>query len=179
MLLILFNQAGTGTPPAAPSGLTAVGVGQTIVLNWVDNSSNEDGFHIERSTDGISYTQIATVGAGVISYTNTTFQGSTLYFYRVRAFNGAGNSAYSNVASLTSPARGAGFRGAGRRRAVIRQILFQLEREQRLRSLIQSQTIQKISETVILQDQLMELEQAYHQKKLVESAVYTALLSEL
>ena len=61
--LITGTQSGiTVSPLAAPSGLTtrASGTGQ-LTLSWTDNSSNQDQFKIERSTDGLTYTQITTV----------------------------------------------------------------------------------------------------------------------
>ncbi len=94
--------AGSGGPtlPAAPTGLTATPISASQVnLAWSDNSTNETGFHIERSTNGTSFTQIATVGAGVKTYSNTGLARNTLYYYRVNAFNAAGNSAYSNTAN--------------------------------------------------------------------------------
>jgi hypothetical protein len=94
---------GTGTSPtapAAPSNLAATTISRTrIDLTWSDNSSNETGFKIERSTNGTSFSQIATVGAGVTSYANTGLRRNRLYYYRVRAYNSVGNSNYSNVAS--------------------------------------------------------------------------------
>src|SRR5207237_1362107 len=39
-------------PPAAPTGLVATAASQTTIrLTWTDNSSNETGFKIERSTN--------------------------------------------------------------------------------------------------------------------------------
>ncbi|MBI5148970.1 hypothetical protein HZA33_04795, partial [Candidatus Pacearchaeota archaeon] len=50
------------TTPAAPSNLAATATDYNkISLVWTDNSNNEDKFIIERSTDGISFTQIITV----------------------------------------------------------------------------------------------------------------------
>jgi hypothetical protein len=43
------------------------------------------------------------VGADVTSYNDTTVAQSTAYWYRVRAYNGAGDSAYSNIAGDTTP----------------------------------------------------------------------------
>ena len=41
-----------GLIPLAPSGLTATAVaGDEIDLSWTDNSSNEDGFKVERALD--------------------------------------------------------------------------------------------------------------------------------
>src|SRR5205814_5503568 len=52
--------AGGGTVPAAPSGLTATPYSSTeIRLGWIDNSSNESGFVLERSTDGATFSRLA------------------------------------------------------------------------------------------------------------------------
>lgn len=66
--------------------------------------SEESGFKIERKTgsEGI-YAQIDTVPANQTTYSDTTVEEGTEYFYRVRAFNSAGNSTYSNEASATTP----------------------------------------------------------------------------
>jgi len=92
--------------PNAPSGLSATAASSTqINLSWTDNSSNESGFKIERSPDGSSgWTQIAEVGANTTSYQNTGLSPSTTYYYRVYAYNAAGNSSYSNTANATTPA---------------------------------------------------------------------------
>lgn len=86
--------------PATPSNLSAAAAsGSKINLRWTDNSNNESGFSIERSVNTSSnFTQIATVGAGVTNYADSGLTVSTFYYYRVRAFNASGNSAYSNTA---------------------------------------------------------------------------------
>jgi len=100
------NVANATTPqsvPAAPGGLTATALRKRkIQLNWADNASNETGFKIERSTNGTTWTQIATVGANVRTYTNNGLTFGTTYYYRVRAYNSGGNSTYSNTASATA-----------------------------------------------------------------------------
>jgi rhamnogalacturonan endolyase len=104
----LEGDQATGTPPAAPSSLTATAVSSSrIDLSWTDDSSDEDGFKIERSTDGTSFTQIATVGANVTTYSDTGLSASTTYYYRVRAHNSAGDSSYSNTANATTQAASA------------------------------------------------------------------------
>ena len=72
---------------------------------WVDNSQNEDGFNIERKlgTTG-TFSLLATVGPNVTSYSDNNLADSTIYCYRLNAFNSAGNSAYSNEACETTPA---------------------------------------------------------------------------
>ncbi len=100
-----FTMVKGGPPPiAAPSNLTATAVSESqINLAWTDNSGDESGFKIERKT-GLSgtYAQIATPGAETTSYSNTGLTAGTTYYYRVRAYNGAGNSSYSNEANATT-----------------------------------------------------------------------------
>src|SRR5262249_34902726 len=92
-----FRSAPASGPPTAPSGLSATAVSSSqINLIWADNSSDESGFQIERSTDGVNYAQVATAGANITSYSNTGLSASTLYYYRVRAYNSGGSSTYSN-----------------------------------------------------------------------------------
>jgi hypothetical protein len=91
--------------PAAASNLTASASGTQIALSWTDNSTSETEFRVERKTGaGGSYAQIAVVGANTTSYTDSGLGNGTTFFYRVRACNAAGCSAYSNEASATTAA---------------------------------------------------------------------------
>src|SRR5215813_13908126 len=77
------------TVPAAPSNLSAAAVSSSqINLAWQDNSSDETGFAIERAPSGSGpWSQIASVGAGVQSYSDVGLSAATTYYYRVRAYN--------------------------------------------------------------------------------------------
>ncbi len=104
-----FNALSAGgpppEPPAAPTNLVATAPPDTcdqINLTWTDNSDNEDGFKIERSENGVDFTQIDTVGENVTTYSDTGLAEDTQYWYRVRAFNAGGDSAYSDVANATT-----------------------------------------------------------------------------
>ncbi|MCC6547623.1 fibronectin type III domain-containing protein, partial [Candidatus Sumerlaeota bacterium] len=90
--------------PAAPGGLSAATAGQSQVdLAWTDNSTNETGFIIARSTtSGGPYTDIFTTAANATTYSNTGLSAATTYYYVVRATNTGGNSANSAQASATT-----------------------------------------------------------------------------
>ena len=94
----------TESLPAAPSGLAATNVGSSqVTLTWTDNSNNETGFEIERSpTAGSSFTLLHTTLANATGYTDTGLTAGTSYYYRVRAVNASGTSAYSPELTVTT-----------------------------------------------------------------------------
>jgi hypothetical protein len=98
--------AAAPTIPSAPTGLTATATSSSrIDLRWSDTSTNESGFKIERSTNGgTTWTQVGTVASNISSYAATSLSASTAYAFRVRAYNAAGDSAYTGTASATTPA---------------------------------------------------------------------------
>lgn len=92
-------------PPNAPSSLTAKAQspGKGVALAWKDNANNEDGFQIERKTGSTGTWQLlATPPANTTQFTDTATVRRTTYVYRVRAFNAAGGSLYSNQVSVTT-----------------------------------------------------------------------------
>jgi hypothetical protein len=88
------------TAPAAPSNLTARLKGSTAELAWVDNSSDETRFEVQRSTGG-SFLTIATLAANTTKFSDLSVPRRTTYTYRVSACNAAGCSQPSNTASVT------------------------------------------------------------------------------
>lgn len=87
-------------PPTAPSKLAATAISKsTINLTWADNASNESGVGIERSLNGTSFTQIALTSANAKSYSNTGLSANKIYYYRIRAINATGSSAYTATVS--------------------------------------------------------------------------------
>ena len=90
-------------PPVAPTNLIATAVATNrIVLSWTDNATDEQGFKMERSTNGVDFTQFGTVGAGETNATNSGLLPNRTYHFRVRAHNVAGDSAYSEIAQATT-----------------------------------------------------------------------------
>jgi PKD repeat protein len=89
--------------PNAPGSLTAAAVSASqINLSWIDQSSDEAGFIVERSSDGVTWGSIGSAGANVQSYVNTGLQPGTTYYYRVKAFNSEGQSVPSNTVLATT-----------------------------------------------------------------------------
>lgn len=95
------TQAASVQPPSAPTGLTmSARTTGAFTMAWSDSASNEDGFYIERSSDGRSFTQIAQVAKNVTTYIDGTPGTAKFIYYRVRAFNAAGTSGYSNTLKI-------------------------------------------------------------------------------
>src|SRR5262249_10963045 len=95
----------TVTPPSttvnAPTNLTATVSGKTVTLRWTDNSTNEDGFYVERgqtTKKATVFTRVATLGPNTTTFAQTVTSGTWLY--RVQAFRTGGTvSTYSNQVS--------------------------------------------------------------------------------
>jgi hypothetical protein len=75
-----------------------------IVLTWADNSPNESYFVLERSADGVTYTDIAHPAANATTYTDNSLLPNTTYYYRLKAITAGDPSAYSGVATVKTPA---------------------------------------------------------------------------
>ena len=89
---------------AVPSELTATAADTVVTLSWISNSSNQDGFKIERAVAGYPYSQVATVGPKVTQYRDASgLTSGTTYHYRVRAFNAGSDSEYTADSHVTTP----------------------------------------------------------------------------
>lgn len=87
--------------PNKPYGLKATAAAKSVTLKWGDDSNKEEGFEVERSTDGANFGKITTTAANATSYVDGTVANSTKYWYRVRAVNPKGASAYTDTVSVT------------------------------------------------------------------------------
>jgi hypothetical protein len=94
-------------PPATPSGLTALAIsGSEIDLAWVDNASNEAEVVIEQSTNGTTFTPLATLGRDVTVLAAQGLAPLTTYHFRALTRNAAGASEASALATATTPVGG-------------------------------------------------------------------------
>jgi probable HAF family extracellular repeat protein len=88
-------------PPAAPTDLVAKALsGARIRLTWTDNANNEAGFRVQRAIGWGSFALVSSVGPNVTTFTDTSVTAGTLYRYRVRAYNEAGPSTWSNIVRI-------------------------------------------------------------------------------
>jgi hypothetical protein len=98
-------------PVEAPSNPSAVVVTNTrIDVGWQDRSGNETGFEVHRSMTGASgtFSLLASVGAGAVTYGDDGLALATQYCYKVRAVRVLGNktvySAFTSSACVATPA---------------------------------------------------------------------------
>ncbi|RFS19562.1 T9SS C-terminal target domain-containing protein [Chitinophaga silvatica] len=97
----------TGSAPTAPSALkVTVNNYSKLNLTWTDNSNNETGFEIYRSTSSNgTFNIVATTAANVTAYTDTALNASTAYYYKIRAIGQFGESAFTSTANATTSAK--------------------------------------------------------------------------
>jgi predicted esterase len=105
--VVIYELQSDGTLPLAPASLIAQNLpSQGVKLLWEDRSYNEGEFEIYRAAAAAGpFTLMGTASAEAITYLDRTASGFTTYYYRIRAVNGAGASAYSNTVKITSPNR--------------------------------------------------------------------------
>jgi hypothetical protein len=94
-----------GVGPDAPAKLKVAyydnGIAPYVALQWMDTAMDEEEFIIERSSNGgRSFAEIRRVPAQRETAIDRSVTRGRAYTYRVRASNGVGKSAYSNVAEV-------------------------------------------------------------------------------
>jgi len=88
------------TPPSGPILLSVIS--GSAILDWVYVDTNQDGFNVEKSTDGVAYSNLVTLPTPSIrTYTDTAVSAGNTYWYRVNAYNNIGTSSYSNIVDIT------------------------------------------------------------------------------
>jgi hypothetical protein len=105
--LVMFSSGCPTEPivlaPAAPSNFTATALSPSeIALEWIDNSTNESSFIIERCLTGSGpWVQIVVLASNSESYTDSGLTQNTQYYYRIYTSNSAGDSAYASANATT------------------------------------------------------------------------------
>lgn len=87
--------------PGAPTDLSSGSVTtSSLKLRWTDNSANEHGFRIYRSSGGSAFALVATVERNVVEHTDANLRDNTVYSYYVTAFDSQGQTPASNTAEV-------------------------------------------------------------------------------
>lgn len=106
MVALAAHTARASVAPTPPTNLvTKAFEGGRIAISWLDRSENEQGFRVERSTDGESFEPIAALGARsgtgqLLTYQDTSAEQDTRYWYRVQAWNGDSTACSELVPAL-------------------------------------------------------------------------------
>jgi FtsP/CotA-like multicopper oxidase with cupredoxin domain len=98
-------------PPAPPSNLITIRLSATSLrLTWVDNSLNESGFVVQKRVGAGPWTTLATLPAGTVTYTDTTWRATQAAQYQVIAVNtvGSGIPGYPSLTATSVPSNLAG-----------------------------------------------------------------------
>ncbi len=90
--------------PGTPTGLTGSNVTKvSATLDWTDNSNNENGFMILRSTDGVTFNLDRNLQKNVSSTNISNLEPGTNYMFRVHAVTEGGLSSPAEVTVSTLP----------------------------------------------------------------------------
>lgn len=102
-MAVIINSYRFGGGLVAPNLYSVSAASSTAIwLYWTDPNTTEDGYYIERSLNGSSWSLISTTSANATSAYDSGLSADTTYYYRVRAFKGGTTSSYSSVLSATT-----------------------------------------------------------------------------
>lgn len=89
----------TGSIPTAP--ITLIVVSGSAICTWISQSNDQDFFALQKSADGISYSDYADITGSLATYTDENVSVGNTYWYQVASVNTIGTSSFSNTASIT------------------------------------------------------------------------------
>ncbi|MEO7793476.1 MAG: fibronectin type III domain-containing protein, partial [Thermoanaerobaculia bacterium] len=104
----------TPNAPNAPGALSFTAVGlNTMTLNWADTNTNEFGYAIYRSVDGVSYEFVRQTAVDAVSSIETGLASNTTWSWRVVAVTEGGVSTASSSTQATTTGTVSGTRTVG------------------------------------------------------------------
>ncbi|MEH0154731.1 PHB depolymerase family esterase [Limibacter armeniacum] len=112
---VFFGLTGAVTPPPTadlnvPTGVTAIATSSSAIdISWTDTNTDEAGYVVERaSSSGGPFSEITSLAANTVSYTDEGLTAETTYYYRVAAEDADGEKVYGTVVSATTDSDGNG-----------------------------------------------------------------------
>lgn len=111
-LVVAYNALGDSPPSnaqcvvrlARPVELkAAVADAQTLELSWIDRSSFEDGYEVQRARKDAPFETVALLPPNSSSYQDVGVSAGTSWWYRVRATRDAGGSSFSEPLAAVLP----------------------------------------------------------------------------
>ncbi|UCD07912.1 MAG: fibronectin type III domain-containing protein [Candidatus Aenigmatarchaeota archaeon] len=100
-----YSNIDTGTAMSVPAAPTSPAISEKsdkwMRLTWTP-TTNETGYKIEKSTNGVDFNEIAKIGAGLSDFLVTNLDPNTQYWFKWRAYNAAGNSSYTSTVNDTT-----------------------------------------------------------------------------
>ncbi|TSA25231.1 hypothetical protein D4R71_05670 [bacterium] len=72
----------------------------SISLTWTDNSEGEEGFILQRKVFGDNWEELIVLPKNSTEYTDNTLNNEDIFLYRVYAYAGENQTAYSNAVSF-------------------------------------------------------------------------------
>jgi hypothetical protein len=102
---IVFVSNSSSSPTSISLSGTGTAPQHSVALTWVASTSTVSGYNIYRGTqNGGPYTLINSGLVSLLTYTDSTVQAGTTYFYVVTAVDGSGNeSSFSNQVQAVIP----------------------------------------------------------------------------
>lgn len=105
LAVLLFATLGCLQPPEAPTHLVALALSPTAaLLTWSDESKDELRFEVEQGRSADDFAFLGTAGQNATGFDVVSLLPEHDYFFRVRARGEGGDSAWSNVAWVKTPA---------------------------------------------------------------------------
>jgi fibronectin type 3 domain-containing protein len=100
--IVSVTTAGATAPSAATNVAVVGSTTSSISLAWNDTASNESGYRVYRSTDGGTYSLIASLAANSKAYTDSGLASGTQYYYKIGDWNAVGETFAAPVVGSTA-----------------------------------------------------------------------------
>jgi len=101
----MMRPVSVAVAPLPPSGLTTVVSKGKLTLKWVDNSPDETAYMVQKKAGTGTWSTLATLPAGTLTYTDSTWKSNQGAQYQIIAVNtvGSGVPGFPSVTAYSQP----------------------------------------------------------------------------